>query len=208
MLAPLPRYKLPSMNINESIKPQGVYTLKVSDPQKAPEKYNRILDFVDKNPIERVAPCNRAQHHQLLQALIKDYEREALVREVQFTNLVPTVGRAVLARLLVGDVTYTGEINKVALGDGTVVPANGDTVLDNETYRQDITSAVQVNNIAYLTSFIAAGVGTGSYTEGGLFIDGTGSADTGQLFSRVLFTPTVDKGVLTSLTIDVSVTLT
>lgn len=194
--------------INENVKAKGVYTIKWSDPRKALDAYNRILDFVDKNPLNLVADCHRAKHYQLLQALIKDYEREALVREVQFTNLVPTVGRAVLAKILVGDTTYTGEINKVALGNGTALPVNGDTVLDNETYRQDVTSVAQVNNIAYLTSFIAAGVATGSYTEGGLFIDGTGSADTGQLFSRVLFTPTVDKGVLTSLTIDVSVTLT
>lgn len=196
------------MKINESIKPRGVYTLKVSDPSKAPEKYKRILDFVRNNPVHWVAAEDRAMHFSKLQLLIREYERFALVQEVQFTNLVPTVGRAVLAKLLVGDVTYTGEINKVALGDGTVVPANGDTTLDNETYRQDVTSVAQVNNIAYLTSFIPAGTGTGSYTEGGLFIDGTGSADTGQLFSRVLFTPTVDKGVLSSLTIDVSVTLT
>lgn len=194
--------------INENVKTKGVYTIKWSDPHKAPEAYDRVMHFVANNPINFVAPKDRARHYLRLQKLIKAYEREALVKEVQFTNLVPTVGRAVLAKILVGDVTYTGEINKVALGDGTVLPVNGDTVLDNETYRQDVTSVAQVNNIAYLTSFIAAGVATGSYTEGGLFIDGTGSADTGQLFSRVLFTPTVDKGVLTSLTIDVSVTFT
>ena len=144
------------MNINESIKPQGVYTLKVSDPRKAPEAYDRVVHFVANNPINFVAPKDRARHYSRLQELIKAYEREALIETIQFTNLVPTVGRAVLAKILVGDVTYTGEINKVALGDGTVLPANGDTVLDNETYRQDVTSVAQVNNIAYLTSFIAA----------------------------------------------------
>ena len=100
-------------------------------------------------------------------------------------NIVPTVGRNVLARLLAGDVTYSGEIDYGALGDA-VSPSftNSDTQLGNEVYRKQAASQAFDDNLVYIDWFIASGdVADGTFTEFGAFIDGTGAADSGQAFS-------------------------
>ena len=101
-------------------------------------------------------------------------------------NLVPTVGRNVLARRLAGNTTYTGEVNYGALGTAvSPVPANGSTQLGTEVYRKLKASGSYDNNIAYVDFFYAAGDTNGTYTEFATFIDGTGTANSGQMFSFV-----------------------
>lgn len=193
----------------EGVGPIGRYTLRLADPSKAQKEYNALVAFTLQFPLERFkTPEERAARHEKLAPLMQAYHAKANVRTVEFSNIVPIVGRNVLARIVGGDFTYTGEINEVALGSGMTLPTDGDTELETETYRQSITDTTFLNNIAYLAAFIPSGSGTGMYNEAGLFIDGTGAADSGQLFSHVLFTPTVDKQVLMSLTIDVSITFT
>lgn len=100
-------------------------------------------------------------------------------------NLITTEGRNVLARLLAGDVTYSGEINYGALGDSVVAPANGDTQLGNEVYRKVTASAVFSDNIAYVTFYYSQSDTDGTYKEFGNFIAGTGTINIGQLFTHV-----------------------
>jgi len=101
-------------------------------------------------------------------------------------NIVVTSGRNVLARLLAGDTTYTGKINYGALGTGaSPSPVNGSTQLQTEAYRKLASSYSSSTNIAYVDFFYAAGDCNGTYTEFGNFIDGTGTANTGQLFSYI-----------------------
>jgi len=121
-------------------------------------------------------------------------------------NLIPTVGRAVLASRLANDTTYTGIVNKVALGSGTTPAANGDTTLGTEVYRNNAASLTAANNIAYITGFFTAAEVNGTFAEVGLFIDGTASANTGQLFSRAL--SSITKSAIQTLTVDWIVTLT
>jgi hypothetical protein len=80
-------------------------------------------------------------------------------------------------------------------------------VLDNETYRKAFDDTSFINNVAYLSAFIPAGTATGTHTEAGLFIDGTGTVDTGQIISRVLFSPPITKSALVSLTIEATLTV-
>lgn len=180
---------------------RGRYVLTECDPSRAPKEYAALVAFSERGENE---PRPRGEYIQLRDA----YHAKAKVAEHVFSNLVPTVGRSVLAQRLAGTVTYTGTVNYAAIGSATTSPTNGDTQLGTEVYRQTITSATYVNNIAYLSCFIAQGTATGTHNEGGLFIDGTGSANTGQLFSHVLFTPAIVKGALNSLTLDVTLTLT
>jgi hypothetical protein len=102
-------------------------------------------------------------------------------------NLITTVGRNVLCRLLAGDTTYSGQINYGALGTGgSPSPANGSTQLQTEVYRKIYSShTTDGNNIAYVDFFYAATDTNGTYTEFGNFIDGTSSANTGRLFSYI-----------------------
>jgi hypothetical protein len=102
-------------------------------------------------------------------------------------NLVVTVGRNVLARLLTGDATYSGQINYGALGSSSTAVANTDTQLGTEVYRKLFAShTTDGNNVAYIDFFYAATDVSGSFLEWGNFIDGSASANTGQLFSHIL----------------------
>jgi hypothetical protein len=135
---------------------------------------------------------------------IRDAKTGKVKRKKTVKNVVCTVGRNVLARLLAGDNTYTGEITYGALGQGTATPATSDTQLGNEVDRVAVSSQVASGVIAYLSFFWPAGSEI-TYTEFGNFIDGTSSADTGQLFTRVLMSGT--KSATETLTIDSNYTI-
>ena len=126
-------------------------------------------------------------------------------RPLVVDNIIPTVGRSVLAQRLANTTTYTGVVNKVALGSSSTAVANTDTILGAETYRNTAASLTYSNNIAYITGFFSAAECSGTYAEAGLFIDGTGSANTGQLFSHVL--ASITKTSAQTLTIDWTLTI-
>lgn len=138
-------------------------------------------------------------------ATIRDAKTGKVKRVYRHKNLVVTVGRKVLAMLLAGDVTYSGEINYGALGTGETAPANGDTTLETEAYRNQTASAAFDDNIAYITFFYTADETNGTYKEFGCFIDGSAGADTGQLFNHVAVDWT--KSDTETLTVDLIFTL-
>lgn len=118
--------------------------------------------------------------------IIKNLMFAGVITNVQTaTNIIPTTGRNVLARLLTGDPTYSGEIDYGALGDAvSPVFTNSSTTLVNETFRSQADSQAFDDNITYIDWFIASGdVADGTFTEFGAFIDGTGAADSGQAWS-------------------------
>jgi len=135
-----------------------------------------------------------------LAMLHKKYKTQELIIE----NVTTTVGRAVLAQRLGGDTTYTGTVNYTALGDDNTAAAVGDATLGNETYRKAISSGTDSNNIAYLETFFTASEVTGTFEEYGMFIDGTGTADTGQLFNR--FTSSITKSGTETLNVQSIIT--
>jgi hypothetical protein len=101
-------------------------------------------------------------------------------------NIIPTSGRSVLARLLVGDTTYTGEINDVAIGDGvSPVFTNASTTLSNEVYRKAAASQSRDGHIVYIDAFYAqADCADQAYSEIGTFIDGDNvGPDSGEAWS-------------------------
>ncbi len=185
--------------LKEKVMAKGRWTAIECDPSRAPAEYAALLSFSRRQENDR--PFEEYKR------LSSAYHSKAKVAEHVFDNLVPTVGRSVLAQRLAGTTTFSGTVNYGAVGSATTTPTNGDTKLGTEVFRQTITSATYANEIAYLSFFIAQGSATGTHNEGGLFIDGNGSADTGQIFSHVLFTPAVVKGALNSLTLDVTLTM-
>ena len=96
-------------------------------------------------------------------------------------------------------------VKKVALGSGTNTPANGDTTLQTETYRNDVASRTNASNIGYVTGFFSSTEVSGTFREAGLFSDGTASANTGILVSRVAIN--ITKSLSESLTIDWTLTI-
>lgn len=130
------------------------------------------------------------------------------IKKIQrYENIVPTVGRALLANnLTTATPTNDPQINYVALGSGATTPANSDTQLTTEVYRNQTASSTNSNNIAYVTGFFSASETSGTYAEAGIFADGTGTANTGVLISHVLIS--VTKSNTETLTIDWTLTIT
>lgn len=112
--------------------------------------------------------------------------RAFLVREYEVENLITTEGRAVLAARLANDTTYTGIINYGALGSSATAPANADSQMTTEVFRKIVASTSDTDNVAFIDFFYSKADTNGTYQEFGTFIDGTGSANTGQMFTHAL----------------------
>lgn len=125
----------------------------------------------------------------------------------QYHNLVPNVLRYSLATLISGTtVTPTFKANYLALGSGSTAPTNSDTSLQAEEVRSLFNDRSAANNVAYLDVFFPSSVvGGQTYLEAGVFVDGTGSADTGYLLSRVAINQVL--GSSQTLTINASITV-
>lgn len=121
-------------------------------------------------------------------ALIRALQDTGAILEIKHaSNIIPTVGRNVLARLLAGETTYSGEIDYGAVGSGTSAFSNASTTLNTEVYRAQADSQAYDDNIAYIDWFIASGdVADQTFQEFGAFIDGSAAADSGQAFSLLI----------------------
>lgn len=186
--------------IQEAFKFDGWVNITVADvSSKAAQEMQKLIEM-------------KRSAGEPVKALIDEFNANFAVREMRFHNIIPTVGRQRIAKALIAGIASTGEIsvNKSALGTGTTTPVNGDTTLDTETYRKDIASLSQNANIAYFTAFYTASDTSGTFYEHGIFINGTASADTGVLLSRVLLNaPTgITKSGTETLTIEHQITLT
>ena len=139
---------------------------------------------------------------------IRDAVTGAIKRVYEYKNLIPTVGRAQIAKALSGDITTAQEIRitHTSLGTGATAPANGDTQLQTEVFRKPVASSTFSNNVLYVTAFYTAPEVSGSFLEAGIHINATATANSGVLFSRVAIS--VTKSVTATLTIDYTVTIT
>lgn len=124
----------------------------------------------------------RSGNQKMINSLVKS---GAITNVQKAINLIPTTGRNVLARLLAGDATYSGEVDWGALGiQVSPVFTNSSTELGSEEFRSQADSQAFDDNIAYIDWFIALGdVADQTFTEFGAFIDGSAAADSGQAWS-------------------------
>ena len=119
-----------------------------------------------------------------------------------------TRGFETLTRFLTGDTTYAGGVNYGALGTGvSPSPALGSTQLSNEVFRKIYASRTFDNNIAYVDFFYAQTDTNGTYTEFGNFVAGSGTANSGRLFSYIATGGWV-KSAIASLFVSCKYTLT
>lgn len=155
---------------------------------------------------EDIGRARDAGNFELMKQLISQLHRICRTEVVYANNIVPSVGRALIANVLT-DATPTNDplITHAALGTDGTTPANGDTTLGTETYRNAIASLTNASNVAYATAFFTAVEVSGTFAEAGIFCDGTGSADTGVLLSHVLIS--VTKSTSETLTIDWELTI-
>lgn len=130
------------------------------------------------------------------------------VRVFVHKNLIPTVGKAVVASWLTEASpapASSPRINYTALGSGIVAPALTDTTLGTETYRKLVASNAASSNIGYITAYYTETEVTGTFKEAGLFIAGSSVANSGTLFSRVAIN--ITKSSSETLTIDYTITI-
>lgn len=137
---------------------------------------------------------------------VRELNRICKTTKEVYNNLVPTVGRTMIANNL-GNTSPTNVMyaKYIELGSGTNAPANGDTALQTSTYRNAVASRTNAANITYVTGFFNATETSGTYKEAGIFSDGTASAGTGILLSRVAIN--VTKTTSNTLTIDWTLTI-
>ena len=137
---------------------------------------------------------------------IRDKKTGRIKRKYQYKNLIPTVGRKMIAdNLTNSSPDNVMRVTHVALGSNATAPANGDTTLGTETYRNAVASQTNADNVAFHTGFFDATEVTGTFNEAGLFSNGTGSVDTGILFSHVAIS--ITKSNTETLTIDWTISI-
>jgi hypothetical protein len=99
----------------------------------------------------------------------------------EIPNLVVTTGKNYVASRM-KDATATA-MSHLAIGTGSTAAAAGDTALGTEVARVALTSTtVSTNTVTYVGTF-AAGTGTGSITEAGIF----NASSSGTLLCRTVF---------------------
>jgi hypothetical protein len=129
-----------------------------------------------------------------------------IVRQVEKENVICTAGLTVLANNLTDPSPDNDpRVNYCALGDDNSTVSASDTTLGNEVYRNTVASQTNSGAEAYITAFFNQTETDGTYEEFGLFINGSGTANSGQLLSHV--TQSITKGATETLTIDVTITL-
>ncbi len=135
-----------------------------------------------------------------------------LLQEIVQRNLImvgTNTGLDLIVQRLIGTNTYTLNINYGAIGTGSTAPAVGNTQLGTETARTTVALSQDLtHNEAVLQFFFAdASLANGTYYEFGTFIDGTASANSGQIFNRALFSIPYVKSAGSDTTVEVDISL-
>lgn len=137
--------------------------------------------------------------------------RDAVTGEVKDTrysdNLVCDRGKNIVAARLNNETTYTGIINYLGVGTGTTTPLSTDTQLQTELARTTVSSSSRSNSQTTLGFFFNSSTANGTITEVGAFIDGSASANSGQIWNHALFSPSITKTSAETLTITLVTTI-
>ena len=170
----------------------GMYILTLLDD----EILRSLPNWRDYFELSKYSLARRKRAFDKIPGLVKE-------RTVQ-VNLNPSVGLRQLAKALSNNIAGVSEItvNYSALGTGVTAPAAGDTQLQTETFRKTISSVTYGTSDTkfYATAFYTAPETSGTFREVGLFINGTGTANSGTLWSRAAIN--VTKALTESLTVD------
>ena len=130
-------------------------------------------------------------------------------RKYIYHNLVVDAGiNSIAARLSGSDVPANkkGTITYCALGTGTTAPAAGDTTLETELVRKEISTRESTTDTATFRTFFTTDEGNGTLKEAGLFgDDASETADSGTLFCHTAIDKT--KTSSETLTVDWEVTV-
>jgi hypothetical protein len=116
-------------------------------------------------------------------------------------NLIVQVGKNFLASAVIN--SSTSPFVGMAIGTGTTAASTSDTTLQTEIARAAFTTSSVSTNVVSLSNTYAAGTGTGSISEAGIFTNATSG---GTMLSHVVFSA-IGKGALDTLTINWTITV-
>jgi hypothetical protein len=116
-------------------------------------------------------------------------------------NLIVQVGKNFLASAIIN--SSTSPFVGMAIGTGTTAASTSDTTLETEIARAAFTTSSVSTNVVSLSNTYAAGTGTGSISEAGIFTNATSG---GTMLSHVVFS-SIGKGALDTLTINWTITV-
>lgn len=159
---------------NEGIVTITRYMLDTATDKARAHEIDEILGAAELMP--------RPTYQELVRELSGLCESRTEVRR----NLCVKAGRSVFAGILAGELTYTGIINYGLLGTSATAVADSDTQLVAEVKRKGVATRSRTNDQLTLDFFYSKGDTNGTYQEFGMVIDGNTSANTGQLFNRLL----------------------
>jgi hypothetical protein len=116
-------------------------------------------------------------------------------------NLIVQVGKNFLASAIIN--SSTSPFVAIAIGTNSTPAGVNDTTLGTELIRAAYTSSSVSTNVVSLSKAFAAGVGTGTITEAGIFNNATSG---GTMLSHVVFSA-IGKSANDSLTINWTITV-
>jgi hypothetical protein len=148
-----------------------------------------------------------------LKAVVEDIKHASFIRTaVECPNLVmdsPNYGLDLIIQRLVGNNTYSLNLQWIEIGTGTTTPTVNDTGLASPSLRLPISfqedyGATDAIVQAYVTD---ANLPNATYGEVGSFVDGSSSIGSGQLFNHALISPTYAKVSGQDTTIEIDLTI-
>lgn len=118
---------------------------------------------------------------------IRDADTGKLKSRDVINNLYVTTGKEQIAQALAGNVANNvGQITYCAVGTGVAVPVIGDTGLQTELYRKQVSVRSVAGRTAQFQTFFNRNEANGSLQEAGLFgAAATAIANSGTLFCRL-----------------------
>lgn len=125
-------------------------------------------------------------------------------RELVVPNLVVTAGKGYIASRMVGTAFTTTPtvMSHMAIGSGDTAPVIGDTTIETNIVRVELTSLTATGNVVTASATFSAGTGTGGIKEAGIF----NAASGGIMLCRTVF-PIVTKEAGDTIAITWSITV-
>ena len=117
----------------------------------------------------------------------RDYLTGEITKSLIVRNKIVATGIGIFPRLITGSITNVSQmtINYCGIGTGETAPASGDTELETEGFRKAVSSSNHTADTATYSTYLTHLEGNMIINEVGMFINGSNSADSGTLFSRI-----------------------
>lgn len=125
---------------------------------------------------------------------------------IEEENLITTSGLGILAALICGDQDNSCSF-VLGWGTGVTAAAAGDTSLETESSRKQVTTKTRSSSTVILSTFLYSTEANGTWTEFGVYVAGTLIAGTGTLLNRILPVGGVTKTAGTNLTVEIDIAL-